>query len=207
MFFSRQSISLIQKLIVDSKLRLFLKEFKLSEEEQELVCSMAVEKEYKAHEVLFHADRVFDHFLFIEEGMIRVYRIIDGNDFTYSFFLPGEICVDFQSYLQLVQSNHYFESLVPTRIFRFEKEKIEALFNDYPRIERIAREMAEKAYLKAVERVKEFQTESLETRYLRLIQNQEELFKAAPLQHIASYLGVKPQSLSRIRAKIVNKFY
>lgn len=192
---------------MNSKLRLFLKEFNLSEEELELVCSLAVEKEYKVHEVLFHADRVFDHFLFMEEGMIRAYRIIDGNDFTYSFFLPGEICVDFQSYLQRIQSNHYFETLVPTRIFRLEKEKIEALFNEHPRIERIAREMAEKAYIKAVERLKEFQTESLETRYLRLIQNQEELFKAAPLQHIASYLGVKPQSLSRIRAKIVNKFY
>ncbi|MNJ83102.1 Cyclic nucleotide-binding domain protein [compost metagenome] len=192
---------------MDSKLRFFLQEFHLSEEEQQLVCQLAVEKEYKAHEILFQADRVFDYFLFIEEGMIRSYRMVDGNDFTYSFFIPGEICVDFQSYLQRIQSNHYFETLVPTRIFRFEKDKIEALFNEYPRIERIAREMAEKAYIKAVERLKEFQTESLETRYLRLIENQEELFKAAPLQHIASYLGVKPQSLSRIRAKIVNKFY
>lgn len=200
-------ISLIQKFSLDSKLRYFLSEFQLSEEEVNLVCGLAAGKEYKAHEVFFQADRVFDYFLFIEEGMIRSYRIVDGNDFTYSFFLPGEICVDFQSYLQGIQSNHYFETLVSTRVFRIEKKKIEALFNEYPRIERIAREMAEKAYIKAVERLKEFQTESLETRYLRLIENQEELFKAAPLQHIASYLGVKPQSLSRIRAKIVNKFY
>lgn len=192
---------------MDSKLRLFLQEFHLSEEELELVCNLAVQKEYKAHEMLFHADRVFDYFFFIEEGMIRSYRIIDGNDFTYSFFLPGEIGVDFQSYLQRIPSNHYFETLVPTRLFRFEKERIEELFNEHPRIERIARAMAEKAYIRAVERLKEFQTESLETRYLRLIENQEELFKAAPLQHIASYLGVKPQSLSRIRARIANKFY
>lgn len=172
-----------------------------------MVCSLAVEKKFKAHEVVFQADKVFDYFYFIEEGMMRTYRLIEGNDYTYSFFLPGEICVDFQSYLQGIKSNQYFEALVPTRVVRCEKAKIEALFNDHPRIERIAREMAEKAYIKAVERLKEFQAESLETRYLRLIQNQEELFKAAPLQHLASYLGVKPQSLSRVRAKLANKFY
>lgn len=188
-------------------LQSFLNEFQLSKEEFELVCELAVAKEYKAHEVIFQADRVFDYFIFVEEGMIRSFRLVDGNDYTYSFFLPGEICVDFQSYLQGVESNHFFETLVPTRIVRCEKAKIEALFNEHPRIERIAREMAEKAYIKAVERLKEFQVESLETRYLRLIENQEELFKSAPLQHIASYLGVKPQSLSRIRAKLANKFY
>lgn len=67
-----------------------------------------------------------------------------------------------------------------------------------------SRKMAESAYLKLLGRLREFQTETLEQRYLRLIDQNEEVFKQAPLQHIASYLGVKPQSLSRIRAKLSN---
>lgn len=185
----------------------FLKQFNLTTEEIELVSALAVVQEFKSNETIFNADKIFDYFWYIEKGMVRSYRLIDGDDFTYAFFLPGDLCVDYESYLQRKVSNHYFETLDHTIVYRFEKEKIEQLFEAHPRIERIAREMAEKAYIRAVERLKEFQTETLEARYLNLISNHEELFKAAPLQHIASFLGVKPQSLSRIRAKIVNKHY
>jgi hypothetical protein len=67
--------------------------------------------------------------------------------------------------------------------------------------------MAEKAYLSAAERLKQHQTDSLKTRYLALISKNPQLFRDVSLRHIASYLGVKPQSLSRIRAEIAGKNY
>lgn len=185
----------------------FLKGFGLTETEIALVAGLGKEVKVAPNQLLFGADKVFNEFWFIKQGMIRAYRIIDGNDFTYSFFLPGEIAVDYESYLKGSQSQFYMESISETSYYRFDKSKIEALYDQYPRIERIARAMAEKAYLRAVERVKEFQTDSLEIRYLNLISQNVTLFKLAPLQHIASFLGVKPQSLSRVRAKIANKPY
>lgn len=185
----------------------FLKQFGLSQEEMDLVLPLATEVRVEANQLLFSADKVFDKFWFVQEGIIRAYRLIDGNDFTYSFFLPGDICVDYESYLKGTESNHFFEALSDSVYLKFDKQAIEALFETHPRIERIARAMAEKAYLRAVERLKEFQSDSLEVRYLNLISQNHALFQSAPLQHIASFLGVKPQSLSRIRARLANKYY
>lgn len=185
----------------------FLKQFGLSDEEIDLLLPLGREVLVPANQLLFSGDKVFREFWFIKQGLIRSYRIKDGNDFTYSFFLPGDIAVDYESYLKGAESDHFFESLSETVYIRFDKKQVEALFEAHPRIERIARAMAEKAYLRAVERLKEFQSDSLESRYLHLVSQNVELFKTAPLQHIASFLGAKPQSLSRVRAKLANKFY
>jgi CRP-like cAMP-binding protein len=185
----------------------FLKEFGLSESEINLLAPLGKEVIVPANQLLFGADKVFNEFWFVQQGILRAYRIIDGNDFTYAFFLPGDIAVDYESYLKGVESNHFVESLSETVYLKFDKKKVEALYEEHPRIERIARAMAEKAYLRAVGRLKEFQTDSLESRYLHLISQHVELFKTAPLQHIASFLGAKPQSLSRVRAKLANKIY
>ncbi len=185
----------------------FLKKFGLSDTEINLLMPLGKEVVVPANQLLFSGNKVFSEFWFIKQGLLRSYRIKEGNDFTYAFFLPGDFAVDFESYLKNVESDHFFESLSETVYLKFDKKKVEALYEHHPRIERIARTMAEKAYLTAVERLKEFQSDSLESRYLHLISQNVELFKAAPLQHIASFLGAKPQSLSRVRAKLANKIY
>ncbi len=185
--------------------RSFLQQFNLSEEEILLMEELGKEESFHFGEDISSYNKKIDHFYFVKEGLIRSYRIIDGDDFTYTFYLPGEICVDFESITKKEPSQHYFQVLAPTKVLRFSYSHVENLFEEHPRIERIVRKMAESAYLRLIERVKEFQSDTLEQRYLNLIQNHENIFHAAPLQHLASYLGVKPQSLSRIRAKIVKK--
>ena len=164
---------------------------------------------HKAHlhtgEEFGHPDKKSDTVYFIVKGMVRIYRIIDGEDFTYYFCPSGELCADYQSIIMKTPGKQYFQATTPTDLIAISYSKIEALFEAHPRIERIARKLSETAYIRLAERVKEFQSDSLEQRYLNLIEHHEELFQTASLQHIASYLGVKPQSLSRIRAKILKK--
>lgn len=183
----------------------FLQQFNLNEQEIFLVDQLGKEEVFHSGEDLSSFDRTADHFYLIKSGLIRSYRIIDGNDFTYNFFLAGDICVDYESILKKTPGQHYFQALAPTEVIKYRYCQVESLFEEHPRIERIARKMAESAYIRLIERVKEFQSDSLEQRYLNLVENHEAIFHAAPLQHIASYLGVKPQSLSRIRARIVRK--
>lgn len=183
----------------------FLEQFNLDPEEIALMQELGCEEEFRFGEDISAFNRKVDHFYFVKSGLIRSYRIIDGDDFTYTFYLPGDICVDYESILKKTPSQHYFQVLTTTEVIKYSYSKIESLFEKHPRIERIARKMAESAYIRLIERVKEFQSDTLEKRYMNLTQNHEEIFQAAPLQHIASYLGVKPQSLSRIRAKIVGK--
>lgn len=183
----------------------FLKQFNLTDEERNLVLQLGTPISFEKGEDLSLHGKVAQHFYFMQSGLIRSYRLLDGDDFTYNFFMPGNICVDFESILTQEPSQHFFEVLSPAKVLKFSWKEFEKLFENHPRIERIARKMSEEAYLHLLSRVRDFQSDTLEQRYLKLIEHNEEIFQQAPLQHIASYLGVKPQSLSRIRAKIAGK--
>lgn len=186
-------------------LKQYLKDFKLSDQEIDLVMTKCVEKKYKSNAEMPNYNSFGDHFYFIQQGMIRSYRIIDGNDITYNFFVVGEICGDYEAVLKQTASKQYFQAIVPTTVLAFNFSSMEDLFDEHPRIERIARKVAESSFLRLLDRVIEFQSETLEQRYRKLVDRHESILKDAPLQHIATYLGVKPQSLSRIRSKVVKK--
>jgi CRP-like cAMP-binding protein len=186
----------------------FLKNIgELSEKEVDEFLSFGRLCRYQANEVVFSGGRPFTKLLFIETGLIRAYRIIDGNDFSYFFFSNNEFAVDFQSYLTETVSSLLFETLTETTYYEYTKSVINTFYTRMPKLERIGRLMAEKAYLSAAERLKQHQTDSLKSRYLTLISKNPQLFQEVSLRHIASYLGVKPQSLSRIRAEIAGKHY
>jgi CRP-like cAMP-binding protein len=181
----------------------FLSQFNLSDEEIRLLLEIGewVQLDKKAD--FSEYGKIAKHFYYVQAGLIRVYQIIDGNEVTYSFYLQGEICVDYASILKQEESQFYFEAVTPATVIKFRFEDFENYYDQFPKIGSVIRKVAESAYLKLLDRLKELQTETLEQRYLNLICNNEEIFKQASLQDIASYLGVKPQSLSRIRAKIV----
>jgi len=166
-----------------------------------------VKKTVKSGTDIFQSGSPFFKLLFLEEGLIRAYRIVDGKDITFFFFTAGEFAVDYESFLLETDSSLFFETLVDSRYVEFNKSTITSFYNLYPEFERVGRIMAEKAYLSSTKRLKEFQAESLEKRYVNLLQRSPKLFQQVPQYHIASYLGVSPQSLSRIRAKMQNKFY
>jgi CRP/FNR family transcriptional regulator, anaerobic regulatory protein len=157
--------------------------------------------------LVFEGNKPFNKLLFIKQGIIRTFRLIDGDDYTYFFFANNDFAVDYQSYLTDTISPLYFETLTDTEYFIFNKSDIYALYDKYPRFERLGRIMAESAYLSAADRLKQYQTDDLKTRYLKLISKNPTLFQTVPQHYIASYLGVKPQSLSRIRAEIAGKKY
>ncbi len=184
-------------------MRFFLESFNhFTQEEIDSILGEANRKKVAGGTLLFLEGQVFSSLWFIEKGLIRAYRIIDGQDFTYFFFTENQFAVDYQSYLTQVPSPLFFEALTETTYLEFSRATIARLYDTFPRFERLGRRMAEQAYLSAANRLKEFQTDDLETRYVKLIDRDPELFQRVPQHHIATYLGVKPQSLSRIRAKL-----
>ena len=190
------------------KLKSLLESFKtISHEAIRGIEALGVKRSIVKNSILFQADKPFLKLLFLEEGLIRAYRIIDGKDITFFFFTSGEFAVDYESFLRESKSPLFFEALVDSTYIEFSKENIMSLYERFPSFERIGRIMAENAYLSATSRLKEFQAESLEDRYLNLLARSPDLFQSVAQYHIASYLGVSPQSLSRVRARIQNKTY
>ncbi|MEM8968955.1 MAG: Crp/Fnr family transcriptional regulator [Bacteroidota bacterium] len=179
----------------------------ISEEAITEIEASGIRKSVKASAIFFSASGPFSKLLFLEKGLVRSYRVIDGKDITFYFFTVGEFAVDYESFLKESGSSLFFEALVDCDYLEFSKPTIEALYDLFPVFERVGRIMAEQAYLSATSRVKELQAESLQDRYLKLLARNPELFQQIPQYHIASYLGVKPQSLSRVRAKLTGKIY
>ena len=176
---------------------------------EEIVNILSFGKTKKASkgETMFPSGKPFTNLWFVEEGLIRSFRIINGEDYTFFFFTKKEFAVDYQSYLLGNESPLIFEALADTEYVEFSKESMYKLYETIPLLEKVGRLMAEQAYLSATERLKQFQAEPLQVRYQKLLDRDPKLFQQIPQYHIASYLGVKPQSLSRVRAGLAGKKY
>ncbi|MBD2768140.1 Crp/Fnr family transcriptional regulator [Hymenobacter sp. BT664] len=173
-------------------------------EELRAIESLATRRTAHEKQQVMIAGPPFTRLWFVAAGLLRAYRIIDGEDFTYFFFTAQDFAVDYQSFLTEQASSLYFEALVETEYYEWSKADILRLYDQHPRFERLGRLMAERAYLSAAERLMQHQTDDLEMRYRKLLAKNPQLFLSIPQYHIASYLGVKPQSLSRIRARVAH---
>ncbi len=154
---------------------------------------------YAKNELLLPLHKPVSKMFFIEQGLLRGYRLVDGLEITHHFYPENWFGTDYQSYLTGTPCELHLTALTEVTVYEFQKSALEALFHQHHELERLGRILAEDAYLQMVERLKEFQIKDLKMRYLNLINKNPGLFQQVPQKHIASYLGVAPQSLSRIK--------
>jgi CRP-like cAMP-binding protein len=173
-----------------------------SEDEYNTFISLAQLTHYPKNEILLYPDKSVNTLFFLKKGLLRGYRLIDGNDVTHHFFLENWWATDYQAYITGNPGELYVETLTDTTVYSFNKADLDQLYNTHPKFNQIARWLGENSYLTMVERFKDFQLKELKERYLHLINANPALFNLVPQKHIASYLGVTPQSLSRIKEVI-----
>lgn len=178
------------------------KHINFSSEEYDTFISIAKSKEYKKDEYLLCADRPVQKLFFVRSGFMRGYRIQDGTDITHHFYLDNWLATDYESYLTGNRGELYIKALTDTSVYEFHKPSLLDFFKTHEKFEKIRFIQAEDAYLQMVRRLKNFQYMELKDRYLTLVNRNPNLFKLVPQKHIASYLGVAPQSLSRIKSEI-----
>lgn len=158
-------------------------------------------KKYSRNQILLFPEKRVENIFFIKKGIMRSYRIINGEDITHHFYVEDWFATDYQSYITDSQSELYLETLSDCIIYEIKKESMLRLFDEFHDVERLGRIIAEDAYLQMVERLKSFQTMDLKERYNALMEKKPKLFNLVPQKHIASYLGVTAQSLSRIKIR------
>ena len=174
------------------------KHINFSEEEFESFMSIAKIQEYKKNDYLLKADRPVQKLFFVKSGLMHGYRIQDGIEITHHFYLENWLATDYESYLTSKCGELYVKALLDTTVYEFNKPSLFNFFKTNEKFEKIRFIQAEDAYLQMVNRLKSFQNMELKDRYLELVNRNPGLFNLVPQKHIASYLGVKPQSLSRI---------
>jgi CRP-like cAMP-binding protein len=174
----------------------------LSEDDFARFIAKAKQRTFKSGEICFEPDEPFTRMYFITTGLVRCYRLTDGEDMTYAFYLKDDFCVDFYSYLTENDCAFYYQALTETQVYEFSKADMQWAMDHIPAIERLGRLMAEQAYMRVAERLRELQVDDLETRYNKLYKRAPELFQMIQQRYIATYLGVKPESFSRMKAKL-----
>ncbi len=138
---------------------------------------------------------------FIEKGLARSYYINEkGRDITIWFFSDNNLMLSLESFFQQKPGLYQIELLEKSDLYRISYEGLHHLFDRYHGMERFGRLVSIELLNNAVKKLNAIQFQTAQQRYEFLIQKYPDIAYRAPLGHIASYLGITQETLSRIRA-------
>jgi CRP-like cAMP-binding protein len=159
----------------------------------------------KKANLLFQGD-VCKNIYFLTEGFFRMYYIdLEGNEINVRFTQEDNFMVDFQSFLTQKPSHYYWQAMEDSEVLAFAFKDVQRLYASSSSWQKFGRLMAERVYLQLNERVEMLQFMSPEERYSYLLETRPELFNQISQFQMASYLGIKPESLSRLRKRLLKK--
>lgn len=139
---------------------------------------------------------------FLESGCMRGFYNIDGKDVTQWFGFENNFVTSFRSFTAQVPSVEYIQALEDCVLWTISYEDFKKLLLHHSEIEKFVRLMYEHYYIRLEERYSNAHFKTATERYEDLLQNHPHILQRIPLGHIASYLGISQETLSRIRKKI-----
>lgn len=137
---------------------------------------------------------------FVKRGALRVYYFKDSHEITESFEFENSFVARAESLLTGKPSRKAIEAIEDSEVLAINAIKLFELYDQHPYLERLFRKLMEASYLKMINRVESLQFHTAAERYQELLREHSDLLQRVPLKMIASYLGITPESLSRIRA-------
>lgn len=176
----------------------------LTEEEKNAIVSLNIFRSFKKGTTLLKEGQRSREGYLVLKGCLRTFYIIEGEEKTTAFYTEMEGLTP-----HCVTSNapsEYYVACLEDSILTVATPDMEAeIFGKFPKFETLCRILSEELLAKQQINFDEFKTFSPEKRYLNLLQKRPDLIQRVPQYQLASYLGIKPQSLSRLRARILNK--
>ena len=143
---------------------------------------------------------------YVCEGLLRRYYINEkGNKITTGFVKENEYATDYPAFIRQKPTKYYMECLEPSVIIKLSYQDIQEGYKKFKNNEMYGRLIAEHVLTVQTDRVESFLFENAEQRYLNFIDDNPDIINRISLTHLASYLGIERQSLSRIRKKIAKK--
>lgn len=180
----------------------FEKTFKLTDRDWQIFSSKLTRQEFPKKHILLKAGQIENYLSFIETGIIRFYIPKEENDLTFTFVFGNNFVSGYDSFLTRTQSTYHIETLTKTILWRLTYNDLQAIYNETEIGNVIGRQASEELFLKKSKRELSLLNETAEQRYRNLFTEQPHLIQNIPLKYIASYIGVTPQALSRIRKRI-----
>jgi len=174
----------------------------LNKSEFDYFASKLQVKQLKRKEFLLREGQICSNSYFINNGCLRYFYNVKGEEITGQFFFENGWYADYGSYLSGKPSEQNIEALEKTELLVLPKASLDELFMEIPTFEKFGRLMAEKAFLGMRQYTEMVTKQTAEERYLNLVKDRPKVIERIPQHYIASYLGIKAPSLSRIRKRI-----
>jgi CRP-like cAMP-binding protein len=189
---------------IDNKLFQFLeKSTPFSKTEISEVMKDMVVSTYSKGTVLLRQGEVADKCYFVLTGCIRQYSIgDDGKEVTTNFYTEGQSAVIFKSYKQKTPSEYSLACVEDSKLLIGDLESEEKMYEKFPQIEKITRGIIENNFGEEQDERARLMRVAPEIRYRMLLEKRPELIKRVPQHQLASYLGITPETLSRIKKRV-----
>ncbi|WP_067149464.1 Crp/Fnr family transcriptional regulator [Pseudotamlana agarivorans] len=188
---------------MESKILKYLSKYtSITKELENAVNESAFFKTYKKGTILLKEGSFSNECYFILDGCIRSYFLKDGEEKTIEFYTEEDVVTP-ANYGKSTPSRYYLECIEDTVVNVGNPTIENEMYQKYPQLESLSRVIAEVILTKQQESFTEFKTSTPEERYLNLLKTKPDLLQRVSQYQIASYLGITPESLSRIRKRIV----
>ncbi|MGB3152635.1 MAG: cyclic nucleotide-binding domain-containing protein [Maribacter sp.] len=176
----------------------------LSEVEKSAIISLGIFHSLKKGTILLKEGENSKDGYFVLKGCIRKHYMIDGEEKTTAFYTEMEGITP-HSVISKAPSEYYVACVEDSLITVSNLDMEVDMFAKFPKFETLCRILSEELLVKKQIDFDEFKIASPEQRYIKLLQDRPDLIQRVPQYQLASFLGIKPQSLSRLRTRILDK--
>lgn len=157
----------------------------------------------KRNEYLLREGELCRHCYFIVEGAIQVFTVDKaGNETTRDFILEEQWLMEINSFLQQVPAKEFFRTIEPSQILAISRNHFMELSSRFPQFEKMYRQILELSYANSVYRINTFVSMDALDRLRWMMDNQPKLFTRLSSKMIASYLGISPETYTRLKGKL-----
>lgn len=186
-----------------ASIRKFVSQFvSFTEEEWRAHQSASIRRLLKKGEYLLREGQVCNHVSFINKGAFRVFNILNDNNYTAYFAFENDYVTDYKSFLTRKPSFDNIVALEDAELIQLDYDSMQHLYETFPVWQKYGRLISEFVFIETAERSQSLLMKSPEERYLQMLKEHPHILERVPLKYIASFIGVTPEALSRIRKRI-----
>lgn len=186
-----------------SSIRKYVSRFvAFTDDDWKLLQAILTRRFLRKGEFVLRGGEVCNHVTFINKGFIRVYNIVNDNELTINFSFEGNFFTDFASLVTRTPTTDYMVAMEDLEIFQIQYDDLQRLYDTSPVWQKFGRLIAEAVLVFVVARNKSLLFNTPEERYIMLMKERPKVMANVPLKYIASYLGITPEALSRIRKRM-----
>ena len=189
---------------MNTDLKIFISRFvTLSDAELEDIANKFKSKVVKKNSYVLKEGDTCKDLVFVQKGCLRLYYVKDDIDVSVWFAFKHSSAIEIYSFISENPSEYFLQAIEDSEVLYLPKTALKKLYERHPKMQEMMKNFWEAVLLDLINRFTALQKDSAEKRYLDLLNKQPDYLESIPQKYLASFIGVTPTSLSRIRKKII----